>query len=114
MASFKYCIECNNLLYPREDKAARQLLFACRNCQFEEPADNACVFRHEVVHAPSEQTMVLADLSSDPTLPRANLSCPKCSYHETVFFQSSSRRTDAKMTLFYVCGNRACGHRWTD
>jgi hypothetical protein len=79
------------MLYPREDKTNRKLLFACRNCHFEEDADNNCVYRHEIVHAPSyvhgsdlnlsyccnthvfdlkirEQTMVLTDLSADPTL----------------------------------------------
>ncbi|SAM08966.1 hypothetical protein [Absidia glauca] len=114
MATFKYCIECNNLLYPREDKSSRQLMFSCRNCQFQEKADNLRVYRHEIIHAPSEQTMVLTDLSADPTLPRANIPCPRCSYPEAVFFQSSSRRVEAKMTLFYVCGSRVCGHRWTD
>ncbi|KAH8553710.1 hypothetical protein BGW37DRAFT_486836 [Umbelopsis sp. PMI_123] len=114
MASFKYCSECNNMLYPREDKTNRKLLFACRNCHFEEDADNSCVYRHEIVHAPSEQTMVLTDLSADPTLPRTTTACPRCGYQEAVFFQSAARRADTKMTLFYVCCNRACGHRWVD
>ncbi|KAI8978432.1 DNA-directed RNA polymerase II subunit RPB9 [Pilobolus umbonatus] len=114
MATFKYCSDCNNLLYPREDKSLRQLMFACRNCQYEEPAEQYCVYRHEIVHAPSEKTMMLADLSTDPTLPRAKVTCGRCGYPEAVFFQSSSRRADAKMTLFYVCGNKACGYRWTD
>ncbi|KAI9350449.1 hypothetical protein BD770DRAFT_394523, partial [Pilaira anomala] len=57
--------------------------------------------------------MMLADLSTDPTLPRANVQCPRCGNPEAVFFQSSSRRADAKMTLFYVCGNKGCAHRWT-
>jgi DNA-directed RNA polymerase II subunit RPB9 len=84
----------------------------------------------------SEQTMMLTDLSTDPTLvsrnyvsvlnqlthflyscyykPRANVQCAMCGHPEAVFFQSSSRRSDAKMTLFYVCGSRGCGHRWTE
>lgn len=28
-------------------------MFACRNCQYEEAAENVCVYRHEIVHAPS-------------------------------------------------------------
>ncbi|KAL1933904.1 hypothetical protein VTP01DRAFT_7994 [Rhizomucor pusillus] len=104
----------NNLLYPREDKLNRQLLYACRNCTFEELADNACVYRHEIIHQPAEKTTVLADLSVDPTLPRANVQCPNCGNVGAVFFQSTSRRADAKMTLFYVCIERTCAHRWTD
>ncbi|KAI7869128.1 polymerase II polypeptide I, 14.5kDa [Spinellus fusiger] len=112
MASFKYCLECNNLLYPREDKSNRRLMFSCRNCQYEEDADNLCVYSHKIIHTPSEQTMMLTDLATDPTLPRANVTCPLCHHPEAVFFQSSSRRAEAKMSLFYVCGSGACGHRW--
>jgi DNA-directed RNA polymerase II subunit RPB9 len=43
----------NNLLYPREDKSNRKLMFACRNCSYQEDAENVCVYRHEIVHAPS-------------------------------------------------------------
>ena len=32
----KFCQECNNMLYPKEDKDNRQLLFACRNCDFQQ------------------------------------------------------------------------------
>ncbi|KAG0186816.1 DNA-directed RNA polymerase II core subunit rpb9, partial [Apophysomyces sp. BC1034] len=51
---------------------------------------------------------MLSDLATDPTLPRASVACTACGYPEAVFFQSSSRRADAKMTLFYVCANRSC------
>ncbi|KAJ2266182.1 DNA-directed RNA polymerase II core subunit rpb9, partial [Coemansia sp. RSA 2524] len=52
MASIKFCHECSNMLYPRVNPEFRQLMFACRNCSFEEIADNSCVFRHEVLHTP--------------------------------------------------------------
>lgn len=32
----KFCQECNNMLYPKEDKENRRLLFACRNCDFQQ------------------------------------------------------------------------------
>ncbi|KAG0215817.1 DNA-directed RNA polymerase II core subunit rpb9 [Mortierella sp. GBA30] len=58
MPSFLYCSECNNLLYPREDRSnpdvrGRDLMFACRNCDYQEKADNQCVYRNEIVHAPA-------------------------------------------------------------
>ncbi|KAJ1979613.1 DNA-directed RNA polymerase II core subunit rpb9 [Dimargaris verticillata] len=114
MATFRYCSECNNLLYPREKRSTRELMFACRNCNHIEPSQNTCIYRHEIVHAPSEQTMVITDLSSDPTLPRTNSNpCPRCGHAEAVFFQSQSRAADTKMTLYYVCCNKTCQHRWT-
>ncbi|KAJ1960663.1 DNA-directed RNA polymerase II core subunit rpb9 [Dipsacomyces acuminosporus] len=114
MASFRFCPDCSNMLYPREDRVRRQLMFACRNCDHQEEAENNCVYRHEVIHIPSEQTMVITDLSSDPTLPRTNqIPCPKCQYEEAVYFQSQSRHPDTRMTLYYVCCRPTCQYRWT-
>ena len=45
----QFCRSCNNLLYPREDKVAKKLVFACVQCRYEQEADNPVVFRHEVV-----------------------------------------------------------------
>ncbi|KAJ2157665.1 DNA-directed RNA polymerase II core subunit rpb9 [Coemansia sp. RSA 552] len=117
MASIKFCQDCSNMLYPRVDQENRRLMFACRNCNFEEVADNNCVFRHEVLHTPrqvdNEKTMVITDLGSDPTLPRTTeVPCPKCGGHQAVFFQSQSRHIDTRMTLYYVCCNTKCQHRW--
>ncbi|KAK9768205.1 DNA-directed RNA polymerase II core subunit rpb9 [Basidiobolus ranarum] len=63
-------------------------------------------------YAFSEQTMIMTDLGFDPTLPRTNIACPSCGHTEAVFFQSRSRRPETKMTLFYVCCNGDCNHRW--
>ncbi|OUM64968.1 hypothetical protein PIROE2DRAFT_8112, partial [Piromyces sp. E2] len=102
----------NNLLYPKEDRINKQLLYACRNCEHQEEADNQCVYRHEIQHIPIEETMVITDLSADPTYPRDNNHpCPKCGY-EAVYFQSRSRRADTSMRLYFACCNKDCGHRW--
>jgi DNA-directed RNA polymerase II subunit RPB9 len=36
------------MLYPKEDKANRQLLYACRMCDHQEEAQDFCVYRNEV------------------------------------------------------------------
>lgn len=38
------------MLYPREDKAARQLLYACRNCDHKQVADNPCIYVNKLLH----------------------------------------------------------------
>nr|CAB3458609.1 unnamed protein product [Digitaria exilis] len=35
MSALKFCRECNNMLYPREDKETRTLLYACQSCDHE-------------------------------------------------------------------------------
>ncbi|KAG2330319.1 hypothetical protein Bca52824_001499 [Brassica carinata] len=47
----KFCRECNNILYPKEDKEQKILRYACRNYDYQEIADNYCVHRNEVHHS---------------------------------------------------------------
>ncbi|ERE62741.1 DNA-directed RNA polymerase II subunit RPB9 [Cricetulus griseus] len=82
----RFCQECNNMLYPKEDKENRILLYA-----------------------------IIADVSQDPTLPRTeDHPCQKCGHKEAVFFQSHSARAEDAMRLYYVCTAPHCGHRWTE
>ncbi|KAM0787106.1 hypothetical protein ACM66B_006361 [Microbotryomycetes sp. NB124-2] len=99
MASIRFCDECANLLYPKEDKVNHVLLYACRNCNFVAETNNPCVFRHDLIVTTKETAGVTQDLETDPTLPRSTIECPKCA----VFFQDQARRIDTKMVLFYVC-----------
>ncbi|KAH9298770.1 hypothetical protein KI387_030452, partial [Taxus chinensis] len=78
----------NNLLYPKEDKENKVLLYVCRNCNHEEVANNNCVYRKKIHHAANEFTMVLDDVTLDPTLPRTqSVKCAACNDGEVVFFQ---------------------------
>ncbi|CAI5758113.1 unnamed protein product [Candida verbasci] len=110
MASFRFCEECNNMLYPKEDKtgAEPRLLYACRNCGYTELASDPKVYRHELMTTIGETAGAVKDIGQDPTLPRSNKQCIYCGYDECVFFQSQQRRKDTSMTLFYVCLNDDC------
>ncbi|KAL4199916.1 hypothetical protein AMTRI_Chr03g53680 [Amborella trichopoda] len=114
MSTMKFCRECNNILYPKEDQEHKQLLYACRNCDHQEVADNYCVYRNEIHHSVGERTQVLQDVAADPTLPRTKtVRCTVCNHGEAVFFQAAARGEEG-MTLFFVCCNPNCGHRWRD
>eukprot|EP01117_Protostelium_nocturnum_P007758 TRINITY_DN2777_c0_g1_i3.p1 TRINITY_DN2777_c0_g1~~TRINITY_DN2777_c0_g1_i3.p1 ORF type:complete len:112 (+),score=9.68 TRINITY_DN2777_c0_g1_i3:269-604(+) len=62
----------------------------------------------------SEQTTVIQDLAADPTLPRTSARCTKCGHKEAVYFQSSSSKPDEAMTLYFICCNSDCGHKWKE
>uniref|UniRef100_A0A0D9XV56 DNA-directed RNA polymerase subunit n=1 Tax=Leersia perrieri TaxID=77586 RepID=A0A0D9XV56_9ORYZ len=110
----KFCRECNNILYPKEDREQKILLYACRSCDHQEVADSYCLYRNVVHHAAEEFTQVLEDVASDPTLPRTNsVRCAACGHGEAVFFQAAARGEEG-MSLFFVCGNPSCGHRWRE
>ncbi|GMN55207.1 hypothetical protein TIFTF001_024320 [Ficus carica] len=107
-------LESNNILYPKEDRDQKILLYACRNCDHQEVADNNCVYRNEIHHSVGERTQVLQDVAADPTLPRTkSVRCAQCNHGEAVFFQATARGEEG-MTLFFVCCNPNCGHRWRD
>eukprot|EP00257_Ricinus_communis_P016508 XP_015574698.1 DNA-directed RNA polymerases II, IV and V subunit 9A-like isoform X1 [Ricinus communis] len=116
MSVYKFCPDCNNVLYPKEDRKQRILLYACRNCEhqmLQEVADSNRVYRNEIHHSVSEHTQILQDVASDPTLPRTkSVRCSACGHGEAVFLQATSR--EEGMTLFYVCCNPNCGNRWRD
>ncbi|XP_005533889.1 DNA-directed RNA polymerase II subunit RPB9 [Poecile atricapillus] len=111
----RFCQECNNMLYPKEDKENRILLYACRNCDYQQEADNSCIYVNKITHEVDELTQIIADVSQDPTLPRTeDHPCQKCGHKEAVFFQSHSARAEDAMRLYYVCTAPHCGHRWTE
>ncbi|OBT45850.1 hypothetical protein VE00_03880 [Pseudogymnoascus sp. WSF 3629] len=70
--TFRFCSEwhafISNMLYPKEDNDTRQLQFACRTCQYSEPAISSCVFRNVLNNAVGETAGVTQDVGSDPTV----------------------------------------------
>ncbi|KAL0903175.1 hypothetical protein M5K25_027532 [Dendrobium thyrsiflorum] len=114
MSVMRFCRECNNLLYPKEEKQQKILLYACRNCDHEEVADSFCVYRNFIDHEISEFTQTLQDVTADPTLPRTkSVKCAACGHPEVVFLQATTGG-DEGMTLIFVCCNPNCDHRWRE
>lgn len=106
----RFCPESNDLLYPKEDKENKRLVYFCKTCNYMEPADDPCISRNLVEHTQMEKTVIKADVRADPSLPRTREQlCPKCENREAVFFCTA---TNEGMTLFYQC--MTCGFRWQD
>ncbi|TKA25110.1 hypothetical protein B0A50_06175 [Salinomyces thailandicus] len=66
--SFRFCRECSNMLYPKEDKLNNQLMFACRMCQWAEPADATCIYRNALKEEIAETAGNVEDVAQDPTV----------------------------------------------
>ena len=50
------------MLYPKEDKENKQLLYACRNCDYKQLADNNCIYVNKVSFSnldTSDLTMII-------------------------------------------------------
>ncbi|KAF3480453.1 uncharacterized protein GIQ15_05800 [Arthroderma uncinatum] len=65
---FKFCRECSNLLYPKEDRATNSLVFACRTCHVAEPATSYCVFQNKLHSQVGDTAGVTQDVGNDPTV----------------------------------------------
>ncbi|WVZ66685.1 hypothetical protein U9M48_015874 [Paspalum notatum var. saurae] len=114
MSALKFCRECNNMLYPREDKETRTLLYACQSCDHEEVATDTCVYKRVLRKPSGEPKDVLKDAAADPSLPRTrSVRCYNCNHPEAAFFQAPARGEQA-LTLYFICCNPSCGHRWRD
>ncbi|KAG8357514.1 hypothetical protein FVEN_g4913 [Fusarium venenatum] len=66
--TFRFCSECSNMLYPKEDQDAHKLQFTCRTCQYTEDAKSTCVFRNNLNTSAGETAGVTQDVGSDPTV----------------------------------------------
>ncbi|KAK7427180.1 hypothetical protein QQZ08_006293 [Neonectria magnoliae] len=66
--TFRFCSECSNMLYPKEDADAHKLQFTCRTCQYTEEAQSTCVFRNALNTSAGETAGVTQDVGSDPTV----------------------------------------------
>ena len=66
--TFRFCSECSNMLYPKEDEENQKLQFTCRTCQYTEEAATTCIFRNELDTSVGETAGVTQDVGSDPTV----------------------------------------------
>ncbi|KAK9568110.1 DNA-directed RNA polymerase II core subunit rpb9 [Aspergillus fumigatus] len=100
---FRFCRECSNLLYPKEDRVNNRLMFTCRTCHVGEPATSYCVYQNKLNSQVGDTAGVTQDVGSDPTLPRSNKPCPSCGEAEAVFFQSQQRSAETGMVRHCLC-----------
>ncbi|CAM9120717.1 unnamed protein product [Ectocarpus fasciculatus] len=110
----RFCRECNNLLYPRENRLEKRLEFVCKLCPYVDTNEegSSCVWANELLKDSSSTLDVISsDMKNDPTLQRSSdIECPKCGYHEAVFFQQTSKST--ALRLIFICCARDCKEKW--
>mmetsp|Transcript_15943 Transcript_15943/g.24024 ORF Transcript_15943/g.24024 Transcript_15943/m.24024 type:complete len:116 (+) Transcript_15943:74-421(+) len=113
MSTMKFCRECSNLLYPKENIALKKLEYACKLCNYTETnVNNSCVRLHEVVKESSTSLDVIpSELNKDPTLQRSrDVECAECGHNEAVFFQAEQTKRSTALRLIFICCS--CGYKW--
>ncbi len=116
----RFCKDCNNMLYSRENASNQLLDFFCKNCGYSESVeenseDTNCIYKNEIK---SGQSSIKIDPSivNDPTYSRTNqVQCVDCSHREAIFFQNPNLN-DSGMKLVFVCcakrNGKYCGKWW--
>mmetsp|Transcript_40129 Transcript_40129/g.94307 ORF Transcript_40129/g.94307 Transcript_40129/m.94307 type:complete len:143 (+) Transcript_40129:3511-3939(+) len=105
----RFCPLDSSMLFPKEDRRNRRLLYACRQCDFSEVADPTGLvyvnrlrkgFQNALITVPSA-------ISEDPTMARSNnVKCTNCGHTQAVFFQSdTSDIRSESLALIFVCCN---------
>lgn len=104
------------MLYPKEDRVAKKLMYVCRRCDYEEEAKTPVVFKRELVKsARDELAKIPSDVIDDPSLTRStDIVCPECDHVGGVMMQGKPLPTDEKIKLIFVCLNRDCCHKWQE
>lgn len=76
--TFQFCHECSNMLYPKEDKNARKLMYTCRTCQHTVEATSNCIYRNMLKSQVGDTAGVTQDVALDPTVggPDATFNAP--------------------------------------
>lgn len=110
----QFCRDCNNMLYPKEDKAEHTLYLACRNCEHFEECINHIIYTNTLKKEMIGSTLSseAKDIANDPTLKRVkDRQCLKCKNNRHVVFQTRDRQEESILTLNYVCCNclTVCG-----
>ena len=80
----RFCPESNDLLYPKEDRERKKLVYFCRSCGYQEDVEPTewCVYRNEVHHTAKEKNVVLQVRTSQAAQlvfsPPCDRSCKAC------------------------------------
>jgi len=113
--TIRFCSDCNNILYPRENRAIRKLEYYCKICPFvDKQVTTSCVFVNEIVKDVSTRLdVILSDVNKDPTLQRSKeVECASCGHQEAVFFQAEQHAKSTALNLIFVCCE--CGNKWME
>ena len=100
------------MLYPKEDRLNNTLMFACRTCQFSEPAPSSCVYRNTLYNTVGETAGVTQDVGSDPTVGQPAASAVRDQYGEEEYFDEDRApfcTLCGNEILCVVCGVEPCG-----
>ena len=120
MSGIRFCSECLNILHPEESKNDHRLLFVCRSCDYREytqdtnSIEDNMIYQRDFIQSFTEAS-IDPDFCLDPSMPRENIICPNCRYHEATYL-IDREPGDRYLRKVYICartgktGKPECRH----
>jgi len=108
----EFCPKCGNVLVAKKED--NKVILQCRRCGYsvvKEAKKYKSVEIEEKIEENPRGDVVLVKEKID-TLPKANVTCPKCGHNEAVWWLQQTRSADEPPTTFYRCTK--CGHSWRE
>jgi len=102
----QFCRECNNILYPKEDKQEKMLYLACKNCEHFEESVTPVVYsiQYKGGEMKMENNESVRDIANDPTLRRVKTKeCTRCKGNLHAVFQMREGQNESALGMNYVC-----------
>ena len=101
-----FCPKCGSILKPKKDGSKRVL--AC-SCGFVNKDADTIKLTEEL--KPKKRVEVIGDEELE-TLPKMEVTCPKCTHNTAYFWTQQTRASDEPETKFLKC--EKCKHTWRD
>ncbi len=96
-----FCNQCGSLMFPKNGS------FVCCKCNSEKKISAEKV----VITSRKDKEVAVID-SNSPTLPKTNVTCPKCAHNEAFWVLRQTRAADEPETRIYRCTK--CSHSWRE
>ncbi|KAF7826213.1 DNA-directed RNA polymerase III subunit RPC10-like [Senna tora] len=109
----EFCPTCGTLLQYEMPYMGRPSRFYCPTCPYVCYIENKVKIKRKqrLVRKEIEPVISPDDMKNAPT---AEVSCPRCSHDKAAYTEFQTRSADEPATIFYMCLNDRCRHRWRE
>ncbi len=99
----RFCPKCSNLLIPDDGKESNKLIYKCRMhnevvVTLTKGKEEDHLIKQIILRRGKAADIYDKDMPLDPTMPRKKIECPRCQYHEAVYYLKSDNDEKKMLT----------------
>ncbi|KAH9731376.1 DNA-directed RNA polymerase subunit [Citrus sinensis] len=109
----EFCPTCGTMLQyelPHMDSPSR---FSCPACPYVCNMESRVKIKRK---QPLSKKEIQPIFTQDAMMegPQTEVTCPACKHGKAVYHELQTRSADEPMSIFYMCANKNCKHRWNE